>query len=196
MIARAKGSWTWTSRISTVSAVVDSIVTTYEEVALSGRPHISATVFSGLQQKGESGQPPADHWPSTPGKAEREVPISPWLRLLVQFPVGAEIQFVPPILMVTLNASRMVLAPGLLAQCRAGLRPSSRTAADQQLSNWRLHWACYAGDCHAHPYCRPAGLLLAVPKGTPRHGGAKGSQRELQRQQQQLQQQGHPQQQH
>ena len=134
VIARAKGSWTWTSRISTVSAVVDSIVTTYEEVALSGRPHISATVFSGLQQKGEIGQPPADHWPSTPGKAEREVPISPWLRLLVQFPVGAEIQFVPPILMVTLNASRMVLAPGLLAQCRAGLRPSSRTAADQQLA--------------------------------------------------------------
>jgi hypothetical protein len=125
VVGRAQCSWTWTSRISTVSLLVDSLVSRCEQTAAGRERPVCATVFTGLQQRGgEAGQPhAADHWPSTPGKAERDVPVVPWLRLLLQFPVSAEIQFVPPIVVVNLSPTRLVLAPGLASLCRALFDP-------------------------------------------------------------------------
>jgi hypothetical protein len=119
VMIRGQGSRTWTSRIITMSLTVDTLTASYEEASSKcGRP-TAAVVFSGVQQKGESGQPQPEHGPSTPGKAERDVPVQPWLRVLVQYPAGAEIQFVPPILSVSLGSTKAVVAPGLVVQVRA-----------------------------------------------------------------------------
>jgi hypothetical protein len=102
---------------------VESLVARYEQPAETGKL-VSATVFAGLQQKEELGQPQSDQLPAAPGKAEREIPVTPWLQLLLQFPVSTEIQFVPPILVVSLNPTRLALSPGLMSEVRDVLVPS------------------------------------------------------------------------
>ena len=100
-------TFTWTSRINTISLSVGELEMRFANIILPYKPKVSL-IFKGNRAANQSSRI------SNEGKSSES-----WINLILQFPSGADTQFVPPIFYIMLGRSDCIFYPGMVPLIQA-----------------------------------------------------------------------------